>query len=63
MEVKVNNRLNFEVAIRSFRKKSQREGIVREAKLRKAYEKPSERSKRKAEESLAKTRRIRRRKF
>ena len=63
MQVKVHNKANLEMAIRTFRKKAQKEGIIREAKVRKAYEKPSEKEKRRKEESLVKTRRSRRRDF
>jgi small subunit ribosomal protein S21 len=63
MKVKVHSKANLEMAIRTFRKKAQREGIIREAKLRKAYEKPSERRVRREEESIIKTRRSRRRDF
>ena len=51
------------MAIRTFRKKAQKEGIIREAKLRKAFEKPSEKVKRRKEESIVRTRRSRRRDF
>jgi small subunit ribosomal protein S21 len=63
MQVKVHNKSNLEMAIRTFRKKAQKEGIIREAKVRKAYEKPSEKEKRRKEESLVRTRRSRRRDF
>lgn len=58
MEVPVTGR-NMELAIKSFRKKTQKEGLVKEARLRKAYEKPSIKKKRKAEESVAKRKRRR----
>ncbi len=48
------------MAIRSFRKKTQREGLVKEARRRKAFEKPSEEKKRRQAESLAKTKKSRR---
>ncbi len=51
---------NTELAIRSFRKKTQKEGTIKEARRRKAYEKPSEKKKRKAEESVARRKRSRR---
>lgn len=63
MQVKVHSKANLEMAIRTFRKKAQREGIIREARLRKAYEKPSEKRLRREEESIIKTRRSRRRDF
>ena len=44
MEVSVHGKSNLEMAIRTFRKKSQREGVVKEAIRRKAFEKPSEKN-------------------
>ncbi|MFT6106411.1 MAG: small subunit ribosomal protein S21 [Rickettsiales bacterium] len=61
MQVVINNKGHLEMAIRSFRKKTQKEGIIKEARRRQAFEKPSEENKRKKEESLAKTKRSRRR--
>lgn len=63
MQIKVHNKANLEMAIRTFRKKAQKEGIIREAKRRKAYEKPSEELKRKREESIIRTRRSRKKDF
>ena len=60
MEVKVNNKLNFEVAIRSFRRRSQQAGIVREAKSREFFLRPSEKRKLKAKESLKRRKKNRR---
>ena len=60
MEVKINNKSHIETAIRAFRKKTQKEGIIKEARQRKAFEKPSIKKKRKAEESIAKTKKMRR---
>ncbi len=59
MEVLVHGKSNIEMAIRSFRKKSQREGVVKEARRRKAHEKPSERKKRRADESIARRKKAR----
>ncbi len=50
---------NHEGAFKLFRKKTQKEGIISEARQRKAYEKPSERKKRKADESRARKRKVR----
>jgi small subunit ribosomal protein S21 len=61
MQVVINNKGHLEMAIRSFRKKTQKEGIIKEARRRQAFEKPSEEKKRRKEESLAKTKRSRRR--
>lgn len=52
------NKLEF--AIRLFRKKTQKEGIVKEARRRKEYEKPCEMRKRKEQESKARTKRKKR---
>ena len=63
MQVLITNKGHLEMAIRSFRKKTQREGLVKEARRRKAFEKPSEEQKRRRQESLAKTKRSRRKGF
>lgn len=60
MDVVVSGRGNLEMAIRAFRKKTQREGLVKEARRRKAFEKPSEKVKRRAEESIARKKKARR---
>ena len=55
---------NVERAIRQIKKKLMKEGILRELRLREAYEKPSLKRQRKHKESLrrvAKERRMRRR--
>ena len=61
MQVLITNKNHLEMAIRSFRKKTQREGLVKEARRRKAFEKPSEEKKRRSAESLARTKKSRRR--
>lgn len=58
MDVQVTGR-NLELGIKVFRKKTQKEGLVKEARQRQAYEKPSIRKKRKAEESVARRKRKR----
>lgn len=60
MHVIVNGKSGLEMAVRSFRKKTQKEGIVKDAKRRKAYEKPSEKVKRKIEENITRKRKARR---
>ena len=55
MEVSVRDN-NVEQALRVLKKKMQREGMFREMKNRRAYEKPSER---KAREMAESTRRVR----
>lgn len=60
MQVQITGRGNLELAIRSFRKKTQKEGIIKEARRRKAYEKPSEEKKRRIEENITRKKRSRR---
>ena len=52
---------NVEQALRSLKKKMQREGLFREMKLRKHYEKPSLRKAREKEESIRRVRKLKRR--
>lgn len=58
MQVAIIGR-NLELGIKSFRKKTQKEGIIKEARRRKAYEKPSEKKKRKIEEVIARKKKAR----
>lgn len=53
---------NVEQAMRVLKKKMQREGIFREMKLRKAYEKPSEKKARELAEGLRRARKVERKK-
>ena len=48
-EVKVGENESIESALRRFKKKIQKAGILSEVKKRERYEKPSEKSKRKSE--------------
>lgn len=59
MQVAITGRGNLEMAIRTFRKKTQKEGIIKEARRRKAYEKPSEEKKRRIEENITRKKRSR----
>ena len=59
MDVIVHGKGSLEMAIRTFRKKTQKEGLVKEARRRKAYEKPSEEVKRRREESIARKKKAR----
>ena len=52
---------NIEQALRSLKKKMQREGLYKEMKLRKHYEKPSLRKAREKEESIRRVRKLKRR--
>lgn len=53
---------NVDQALRVLKKKMQREGIFREMKLRKHFEKPSERKKREKAESTRRHRKLSRKK-
>lgn len=63
MEVTVHGKSNIEMAIRSFRKKTQKEGLVKEARRRKAHEKRSEKAKRKREEAISRKKKARKGEF
>tara|TARA_Y100000994_G_scaffold207401_1_gene179917 strand:+ start:1682 stop:1879 length:198 start_codon:yes stop_codon:yes gene_type:complete len=52
---------NVEQALRSLKKKTQREGLFKEMKLRKHYEKPSLRKAREKEESIRRVRKLKKR--
>ncbi len=54
---------NVEQALRVLKKKLQREGIFREMKMRKHYEKPSERRVREEAESIRRVRKLSRKRF
>ncbi len=51
---------NVEQALRILKKKLQREGLFREIKQRRFYEKPSEKRVRKAQEAVRRARKVRR---
>jgi small subunit ribosomal protein S21 len=53
---------NVDQALRVLKKKMQREGIFREMKLRRHYEKPSERKAREHEENIRRSRKMARKK-
>ena len=53
---------NIDQALRVLKKKMQREGIFREIKQRKAYEKPSERRAREKSEAIRRARKLARKK-
>ena len=61
LEVTVKDK-NVEQAIRSLKKKMQREGLYREMKIRKHYEKPSLKKAREKTESIRRYRKLQRRK-
>ena len=49
---------NIDQALRALKKKMQREGVFREMKRRRAYEKPSEKRARKAGEAIRRARKL-----
>lgn len=51
---------NVDQALRALKKKMQREGLFREMKLRRDYEKPSEKKKREKSESVRRWRKMER---
>lgn len=54
---------NVDQALKALKKKMQREGIFREIKLRKHFEKPSERKARERSEAIRRTRKLLRRRM
>ncbi len=54
---------NVEQALRVLKKKLQREGVFREMKLRRHFEKPSERKAREKAESLRRVRKLNRKRM
>ena len=54
---------NVDQALRFLKKKMQREGIFREMKLRKSYEKPSERKAREKAEAVRRARKLERKRL
>jgi len=58
MQVAITGK-NLEMGIKNFRKKTQKEAIVKEARLRQAAEKPSEKKNRKTKEAIARKRKRR----
>lgn len=54
---------NVDQALRILKKKMQREGIFREMKMRRAYEKPSQRKAREAAESYRRSRKFARQRW
>jgi small subunit ribosomal protein S21 len=53
---------NVDQALKALKRKMQREGIIRELKRRKAYEKPSERKNREKAEAIRRARKLARKK-
>ena len=62
MEVQVRDN-NIEQAMRVLKKKLQREGVFREMKLRRHFEKPSEKKARQQAESIRRARKLMRKRF
>ena len=61
MQVSVRDN-NVDQALRALKKKLQREGVFREMKLRRNYEKPSERKARERSEAIRRLRKVERKK-
>lgn len=57
MQVNVRDN-NVDQALRALKKKLQREGVFREMKLRRHFEKPSERKKREGAEAVRRYRKV-----
>lgn len=62
MEVLVRDN-NVDQALRVLKKKLQREGVFREMKLRRAFEKPCDRRKREGAESVRRVRKLMRKRL
>ena len=62
MQVTVRDN-NVEQALKALKKKMQREGIFREMKLRRSYEKPSERKAREKAEAIRRARKLERKRL
>ena len=54
---------NVEQGLRVLKRKMQKDGLMRELRMRKFYEKPSEKKKRKMEECIRRTRKNRRKRL
>ena len=59
MEINVNEN-NIDQALRILKKRMQREGVYRDMKIHRRYEKPSEKRKRKRTEVLRRSRKLKR---
>ncbi len=57
LEIVINDDENVERAVRRFKKKCEKDGILAELRKHRHYEKPSERRKRKANAAFRKNRR------
>jgi len=62
MEVSIHGK-NFEGAIRAFRKKTQKDGVVKDCRRYAEFEKPSKKKKRKRDESVNRRRKLRKGEF
>ena len=62
MQVTVRDN-NVDQALKALKKKMQREGIFREMKLRRSYEKPSERKAREKTEAIRRARKLERKRL
>ena len=55
VQVIIGDQNKLEMGIRIFRKKTQKEGIIKESRRRVEYEKPSEKKKRKLKECISRS--------
>ena len=62
MQVTVRDN-NVDQALKALKKKLQREGVFREMKLRRAFEKPSERRARQKAEAISRSRKLERKRL
>ena len=62
MQVTVRDN-NVDQALKVLKKKLQREGVFREMKIRRSYEKPSERRAREKAEAIRRTRKVERKRL
>ena len=62
MQVTVRDN-NVDQALKALKKKMQREGVFREMKLRRSYEKPSERRAREKSEAIRRARKLERKRL
>ena len=59
VQVIITDQNKVKMGIRIFRKKTQKEGIIKESRRRVEYEKPSEKRKRKIKEGISRSKRKR----
>lgn len=63
IEIQITDRMPLEKAMRVLKKKLVKEGVFKELKTRRFYEKPSERKKRKSDEAKRRRKKVRKPRF